>query len=71
MTDSEIQSAILDMGRRARAASYALVKLTTEQKNAILIAMADEIMSRQDVVLAANALDLARAEKNSSSIRSA
>ena len=64
MTDSEIQSAILDMGRRARAASYALVKLTTEQKNAILIAMADEIMARQDAILAANALDLARAEQN-------
>jgi glutamate-5-semialdehyde dehydrogenase len=48
MTDAEIQSAILDMGRRARAASYALVKLTSDQKNAILHAMADEIMARQD-----------------------
>ena len=64
MTDSEIKSAILDMGRRARAASYALVKLTSAQKNAILIAMADEIMARQDAILAANALDLARAEQN-------
>jgi len=64
MTDSEIQSAILDMGRRARAASYALVNLTTEQKNAILHAMADELMARQDGILAANALDLSRAEQN-------
>ena len=64
MTDSEIQSAILDMGRRARAAAYALAKLTIEQKNAILIAMADEIMARQDAILAANAFDLARAEEN-------
>ncbi len=64
MTDSEIQSAILDMGRRARAASYALVKLTTSQKNAILVAMADEIMARQDSILAANALDLGRAQEN-------
>ena len=64
MTDSEIQSAILDMGRRARTASDALVKLTTEQKNAILIAMADEIMARQEVILTANALDLTRAEQN-------
>lgn len=64
MTDSEIQSAILDMGRRARAASYALVKLTTEQKNAILHAMADELMAREEGILAANALDLARAEQN-------
>ncbi|WP_395750887.1 glutamate-5-semialdehyde dehydrogenase [Prosthecobacter sp.] len=64
MTDSEIKSAILDMGRRARAASYALVKLTSEQKNAILVAMADEIMARQEAILAANALDLERAHQN-------
>lgn len=64
MTDSEIQSAILDMGRRARAASRALVNLTSDQKNAILHAMADEIMARQDGILAANALDLGRAEQN-------
>lgn len=65
MTDSEIQSAILDMGRRARAASYALVKLTSEQKNTILLAMANEIMACQGAILSANALDLARAEENS------
>ncbi|WP_395742571.1 glutamate-5-semialdehyde dehydrogenase [Prosthecobacter sp.] len=64
MTDSEIKSAILEMGRRARAASYALVKLSTEQKNAILVAMAGEIMARQEAILAANALDLERAQKN-------
>ena len=64
MTDSEIQSAILDMGRRARAASRALVNLTSDQKNAILHAMADEIMARQEGILAANALDLGRAEQN-------
>ena len=64
MTDAEIQSAILDMGRRARAASRALVNLTSDQKNAILHAMADEIMARQDSILAANALDLGRAKQN-------
>ncbi|HEY1052861.1 MAG TPA: glutamate-5-semialdehyde dehydrogenase [Prosthecobacter sp.] len=64
MTDSDIQSAILDMGRRARAASYALVKLTSEQKNSILLAMADELMARQETILEANAKDLARAQEN-------
>lgn len=64
MTDSEIQSAILDMGRRARAASRVLVNLTSDQKNAILHSMADEIMAQQDSILAANALDLRRAEQN-------
>ena len=61
MTDAEIQSAILDMGRRARAAAHELVKLGTEQKNAILLAMADEIDSRQTLILEANAKDLAAA----------
>ena len=64
MTDAEIQSAILDMGRRARAASHSLVKLTSEQKNTILRAMADEITARQEIILTANALDLARADEN-------
>lgn len=64
MTDAEIQSAILDMGRRARAASRALVNLTSDQKNAILHAMADEIMARQEDILAANTLDLGRAAQN-------
>lgn len=64
MTDSEIQAAIHDMGRRARAASRELVKLTSEQKNAILLAMADEIVAREETILAANAKDLERAEAN-------
>ena len=64
MTDSEIQTAIHDMGRRARAASYELVKLTTAQKNPILLAMADEITAREATILEANAKDLARAEEN-------
>lgn len=64
MTDTEIQSAILDMGRKARVASRELVKLTTEQKNVILLAMADEIEARQESILEANAKDLARATEN-------
>ena len=61
MTDSEIHSAILDMGRKARAASRELVKLSSEQKNTILIAMADEIQAREGDILEANAKDLAHA----------
>jgi glutamate-5-semialdehyde dehydrogenase len=65
MTDTEIQSAILDMGRRAREASRELNKLTTAQKNDILRAMADEIVAREQTILAANAEDLKNAEANS------
>jgi glutamate-5-semialdehyde dehydrogenase len=64
MTDTDIQSAILEMGRKARAASRELVKLTTAQKNAILLAMADEIEARQTLILEANDKDLARATQN-------
>ncbi len=64
MTDTDIQSAILEMGRKARAASRELVKLSTAQKNAILLAMADEIEARQTLILEANAKDLARATQN-------
>ncbi len=64
MTDTEIQQTLLEMGRRARAAAHELVKLTTAQKNAILLAMADEIEARQAGILEANAKDLARARDN-------
>jgi glutamate-5-semialdehyde dehydrogenase len=63
MNDAEIQSAILEMGRKARAASHELVKLGTEQKNAILLAMADEIDARAAGILAANAEDLSGARE--------
>jgi len=64
MTDSEIQSAILTMGHQARAASRELVKLSSEQKNNILRAMADGLIAREAPILEANAKDLEAAEKN-------
>jgi glutamate-5-semialdehyde dehydrogenase len=64
MTDSEIQSAILTMGRQARAASRELVKLSSEQKNNILRAMADGLVAREALILEANAKDLEAADKN-------
>ena len=63
MSDS-VEQTVLDMGRRARAASHALVKLSSEQKNEILRAMADGIVARTDDILAANALDIAAGESN-------
>lgn len=64
MTDSEVQSAILEMGRKARSASRELVKLTAPQKNDILRAMADGLVARETLILEANAKDLAQAESN-------
>jgi len=60
----DIQASILDMGRRARAASHELVKLSSAQKNTILLAMADQLLADEPAILAANARDLSRAESN-------
>ena len=51
------------MGKQARAASHALTKLSTETKNAILLAMADAIEAREPEILAANEKDLAAADE--------
>ncbi|MEM7145794.1 MAG: glutamate-5-semialdehyde dehydrogenase [Verrucomicrobiota bacterium] len=60
----DIQSEIQKMGQQARAAALALNKLTTEQKNAILEAMADELLARESGIIAANEKDIAAAEEN-------
>jgi glutamate-5-semialdehyde dehydrogenase len=57
-----LQEQILDFGRRARAASRALAKLSAPQKNAALLAMADELVASAEAILAANAKDLERAK---------
>ncbi len=49
---------IRDIGRRAREASRPLSNLTTETKNAVLRAMADELLAREAAILAANAADV-------------
>ena len=64
MTDADIRSAILDMGQRARVASRTLVKLSTAEKNRILLAMADEIAASEATILAANTKDLAAGKAN-------
>jgi len=64
MTSEEIKTAIHDMGRKARAASRELVKLSAGEKNTILRAMADGVAASQETILAANAQDLASAESN-------
>lgn len=51
------------MGKQARAASHALTKLSTAEKNTILHAMADGILAREAEILAANEEDLASADE--------
>ena len=59
-----LEQEIHTIGRRAREASRALARLSAAEKNKILIAMADELIVRSPEILAANAEDIAAAEKN-------
>ena len=63
MTSEEICEQVWQMGKQARAASHALTKLTTEQKNTILLAMADGILAHEAEIIAANEQDLAAADE--------
>ena len=54
-----IQQTIHQMGRQARAAARQLAQLTSEQKNAMLHAMAAAIRGHAPLLLEANDLDLA------------
>src|SRR5262245_31769912 len=56
-------SAIAELGRRARAASRVLATASTEAKDAALIAAADLLVERNDVLLTANAEDVAREQE--------
>lgn len=52
-----LQEQITGIARQARQASRALARLTTTQKNACLVVMADAIESAKDVLLKANERD--------------
>lgn len=56
-------SPVIRAAERARAASHGLALATRATKDAALLAMADALVAATDEVLAANALDLARAEE--------
>lgn len=58
----DIKAEIHQMGRQALAASRGLAKLSTGQKNAILLAMAEGLLAGEEAILAANALDIVAAE---------
>ncbi|WP_179451756.1 MULTISPECIES: glutamate-5-semialdehyde dehydrogenase [unclassified Enterobacter] len=53
-----------DMGKAARAASYKLAELSTEQKNQVLLSIADRLEAESADILAANEQDLADARQN-------
>ena len=46
------------MLQQAKAAKIEITRLTTDQKNAALLAMADALIANEAAILAANVLDL-------------
>ncbi len=59
----DIKEHVLQLGRQAKAAAHELVKLSTEAKNRILLAMADQIEANCAEILEGNAKDIAAAEE--------
>ncbi|MEM8857432.1 MAG: gamma-glutamyl-phosphate reductase, partial [Chloroflexota bacterium] len=55
---------LVKMGKSAKLASRELAKLTTDQKNAALMAIADELEAQAAAVLAQNALDIEDGKAN-------
>jgi glutamate-5-semialdehyde dehydrogenase len=61
-TDAERRSAMVALGERAKAAARELATASTATKDAALLAAADLLVSRTEEILAANAIDVERAE---------
>ena len=59
---------MLEMLKNARAVKSDIARLTEEQKNAALQAMADVLVAETDAILAANALDLEAAKQTISTV---
>jgi glutamate-5-semialdehyde dehydrogenase len=55
---------LTEMGQRAKAAARQLARATTEQKNAALNALADQLLTHSTEVLSANAIDIEAAKAN-------
>src|SRR4030095_504648 len=56
-----LKNEVLDCGKRARAAARGLARMSTEQKNAALLAMADQLCAGAGTVLQANGKDVEKA----------
>jgi len=64
MPETKTMIDLIDMGKRAREASYVLATLYTDTKNAVLHTIADQLEAHTPHILEANAQDLELAHKN-------
>src|SRR5256885_4574768 len=61
MDTDDLRNDVLSYGRRARAAARALARMSTERKNAALLAMADQLCASAGKILQANGEDVEKA----------
>lgn len=64
MSKENIESLVIDIARRARAASLELATLETDKKNAFLEQLAEALLEETDAIIEANAKDLEAAKEN-------
>src|SRR5205814_9025907 len=57
----DLRSEVLDFGKRARAAARALARISTQRKNAALLAMADQLSASTGGIMRANGKDVEKA----------
>lgn len=62
MNSDQISELVVDIARRARAASLEIATLSTQTKNRFLNLLADQLVASTDTILEANALDLEAAK---------
>jgi glutamate-5-semialdehyde dehydrogenase len=62
MTTDQISELVVDIAKRARAASLELAALSSDTKNSFLTLLAERLVENTDAILAANALDLEAAK---------
>src|SRR6266498_1070005 len=61
METDDLRNEVLSYGRRTRAAARALARMSTERKNAALLAMADQLCASAGTIVQANRKDVERA----------
>src|SRR5207249_1079479 len=61
MDTDDLRNEVLSCGRRARAGARALARMSTERKNAALLAMADQLCASSGTILQANGKDVEKA----------
>src|SRR5947208_497136 len=61
MDTDDLRNEVLSCGRRARAGARALARMSTERKNAALLAMADQLCTSASTILQANGKDVEKA----------